>query len=128
MLTPDLKQNAIVALYLLFIHNYVVFAYVGGTVISIIIALIRPSRFIICMALGFAVLAFAFEYDKHLIVPLREQTLKSLITITPHYKLEKLINLGLSNILPMFLYICGWSLIYIAIIIGNLHMTQKKKN
>lgn len=126
MITPDLKQNTIVTVYLLFTHNYLVFAYFLGLIVSIFIAMIRPSRFIIFMLLGFAILVLSFEYDKHLIVPFREQTLRSLITTTPHYRLQKLINLVVSEIIPMLLYLLGWLFIYGAMIVGALKKEKKE--
>lgn len=113
----DIKQNFIITIYLLFTHNYIAFAYFGGLLISFFLSLIKPSRFSVLMLVGFLILLFSFEYDKHLIVPFREQTLKSLIAQTPHYRLQKLINLTISEILPMFFYTLGWGLIYLAIII-----------
>lgn len=126
MLTADIKQNTIIALYLLFSHNYIVFAYFFGLIISIILAIIHPSRFIILTLLGFAILVFSFEYDKHLIVPFREQTLKSLISATPHYRLQKFINLVISEVIPMVLYLLGWIAIYGGIIIAALKKEIKK--
>lgn len=126
MLTADLKQNAIVSLYLLFSHNYIVFAYLFGLMIAIITAVVRPSRFSILMLLGFAVLVFSFEYDKHIIAGFREQTLKSLITATPHYRLQRLINLVISEVIPIALYFLGWLFIYVGLIAGAFGKKQDK--
>lgn len=126
MLTADLKQNAIVSLYLLFSHNYIVFAYLFGLMIAIITAVVRPSRFSILMLLGFAVLVFSFEYDKHIIAGFREQTLKSLITATPHYRLQRLINLVISELIPIALYFLGWLFIYVGLIAGAFGKKQDK--
>ena len=124
-IAPDIKQNIIITAYLLFTHNYIAFAYLGGLLISIILSIIRPSRFSVLMLLGFITLLFSFEYDKHLIVPFREQTLKSLITETPHYKLQKIIDLTISEILPIVFYITGWGFIYLAIIGQGLKKEKK---
>ena len=124
MLAPDIKQNLIITLYLSFTHNYILFAYLIGLLVSVVIAIKRPSRFIILMLIGFAILAFSFEYDKHIIASFREQTITSLITITPHYRLQKYINLVISEIIPILLYLTGWIFIYSGIISAGL---QKKK-
>lgn len=126
MISPDLKQNAIITLYLFFTHNYIVFAYAGGLLLSIIISLIRPSRFSILMLLGFAVLVFSYEYDKHIIVPFREQTIQSFITQTPHYRLQKIISLTISEILPMLFYLIGWGFVYVGIL--TVGLKRKKKH
>lgn len=116
--TPDLQQNIIVTLYLLFSHNYEAIAYFMGLIISIGLALYRPSRFTTFAFLGFAILLFSFEYDKHIIVGLREQTVSSLITVTPHFKLQRILNLLISDLFPVLFYITGWFFIYLAIFYG----------
>ncbi len=126
MITPDIKQNLIITLYLSFTHNYILFAYLTGLFISIIIAIKRPSRFIILMLIGFAILAFSFEYDKHIIVSFRDQTMTSLITETPHYRLQKYINLIISEAIPILLYLTGWIFIYSGIITAGLQKRKKE--
>jgi ABC-type dipeptide/oligopeptide/nickel transport system permease component len=123
----DLWQNIISTIYLLFAHNYIAFAYFTGVVIGIGLAFYRPSRFSTLVLLGFAILLFSFEYDKHIIEPLRQQTLNSLITGTPHYKVQRIINLLISDILPILFYICGWVLIFTALIRSALKEEKKKK-
>ena len=124
-LSPDLQQNLIITAYLLFSHNYIAFIYLIGFLISTLLSIIKPSRFAILNLLGFLILLFSYEYDKHIIVGLREQTLNSLITETPHYKLEKVVNLIISQGLPIFFYILGWFLIFIAIVYAAFKLTKK---
>lgn len=124
-IAPDIRQNIIITAYLLFSHNYIAFVYLGGLLISIFLSIIRPSRFSVLMLLGFLILLFSFEYDKHLIVPFREQTIKSLITTTPHYRLQRIINLIISEVLPMVFYMLGWGFIYLGIIIEGLKKSKK---
>lgn len=125
-ITPDLQQNILVTLYLLFSHNYIVFAYFLGLIISIILAIYRPSRFTTFILLGFAILLFSFEYDKHIILPLRDQTINSLITLTPHYKVQKIVDLLISVVLPVLFYTIGWLFIFLAII--NASLDDRKRN
>lgn len=125
-IAPDLQQNIIITLYLLFSHNYEAIAYFTGLVISIGLALYRPSRFTTFALLGFAILLFSFEYDKHIIVGFREQTVRSLITLQPHYKLQKLLNLVISELLPVLFYVTGWFFIYLAVIYGAKKIGKKK--
>jgi len=127
-IAPDIKQNIIVTAYLLFTHNYIAFAYLSGLLISILLSILRPSRFSVLMLLGFITLLFSFEYDKHLIVPFREQTIKSLITATPHYRLQRIINLTISEVMPIIFYTLGWGFIYLGIIIEGLKKTKNREN
>lgn len=125
--TPDLTQNIIVTIYLLFTHNYIAIAYFVGLVISIALSLYRPSRFTTFAFLGFAILLFSYEYDKHIISGFREQTIKSFITMQPHYKLQKILELIISDFLPVLFYITGWLFIYLAIFYGARKIGKKKE-
>lgn len=125
---PDIKQNIIITAYLLFSHNYIVLAYFAGLLITSFLSILKPSRFSVLLLVGFLILIFSFEYDKHLIVPFRNQTIKSLITKTPHYRLQRIINLTISEILPIILYTLGWGFIYLAIIIEGLKKSKKNEN
>ncbi|OGY27488.1 MAG: hypothetical protein A3F33_03145 [Candidatus Woykebacteria bacterium RIFCSPHIGHO2_12_FULL_43_10] len=124
-MSEDLVSNLFNGLYLLFNHNSVVLAYFCGLVISALISLFRPSRLAFLFTLAFGVLAFGYEYDKHLIEPLREQTLAT-IAPTPgtHLKAARLISLFLSELLPVFLFILGWGLLFVGIFLA----TWKKKD
>jgi hypothetical protein len=117
--TPDLSSNIIHTIYLTFAHNDVLFAYLVGLVIAVVMALKRPSRFATLLILGFAVLAFSFEYDKHIIVGLRDQTIGSLITEKPHFKVQKFTDELISEIMPIVFYIGGWAIIFTALIVKN---------
>ena len=112
--TPDLPQNIIHTIYLTFAHNYILLAYLTGLGISVIMALRKPSRYATLLILGFAVLAFSFEYDKHIIDGLREQTINSLITVQQHNKVQKWTTALITDITPVMLYIGGWALLFIA--------------
>lgn len=126
-ITPDLQQNILITIYLLFSHNYEAFAYFIGLILGIILAIYKPSRFSTFVLLGFAILLFSFEYDKHIINSFREQTMKSLITVTPHYKVSHIINLVITELLPILFYVLGWIFIFAAIINGSLRNEKGKR-
>ena|SRR3989344_6501413 len=126
-MSPDLKQNFAVTLYLLFSHNYIAFVYSFGVIISAFLSLKRPSRFTTLMLLGFIVLLFSYQYDKHIIEGFRQQTLNSLITITPHYRLQRIINILIADIFPIFFYITGWGVIFVGIVYAALSLDKKPK-
>lgn len=111
----ELQQNIIHTIYALFIHNYIVFAYFFGLLFSLYLAIKSPSRFAVFLSIGFALLTFSFEYDKHIVAGLREQTINSLITAEPHYRLQRWLNILISEVLPILFYLVGWVMIYIAL-------------
>ena len=124
--TPELQQNIITTIYLLFSHNYIAFAYFLGLILSIALAIYKPSRFTTFAFLGFAILLFSFEYDKHIISGLREQTIRSLITVTPHFRLSRMLDLVISDLLPVLFYVLGWAFIYLSIIYAARKMHKEK--
>jgi hypothetical protein len=115
-ITPDLSQNILVTLYFLFTHNYIVFMYFTGLILSVILSIKHPSRYATFLIIGFALLTFSYEYDKHIVDGLRTQTLNSLITINRHYTIEKYINIIIGVIAPIVLYITGWIFVFIALV------------
>ncbi|MBI2616630.1 hypothetical protein HYW55_00675 [Candidatus Gottesmanbacteria bacterium] len=126
-MAPDLQQNIIVTVYLLFSHNYEAFAYFMGIILGISLSLYRPSRVSTFILLAFAILLFSYEYDKHIITGLREQTLRSLITVQPHFKLQRIVNLILSDLFPILFYIAGWGFLFLALILSAIGSSHHKK-
>lgn len=126
-LAPDLQKSLINTFYLTFTHNYIPIAYFGGILISLMMSIYKPSRFTIFLLLGFTLLLFGYEYDKHIVAGLREQTLNSIATEIPHYKLQRIISLIISDLLPIFLYLSGWLFVYIAIIYGGIKLKVKSE-
>ena len=110
-------------LYLTFSHNQLVIAYVAGVVISAFMAFKKPSRFYLMLLLGFAILAFNFEYDKHIIDGLREQTLNAIVTDPgKHFRAQRFISLVITELVPVGLYILGWGTIFVAIVSREINI------
>ena len=125
-ISPDIGQSMMVTLYLMFSHNYEAIAYFSGMLLGIALSVWKPSRFSIFVLLGFAVLLFSFEYDKHIITGLRNQTLLSLSTAQPHLRFQRLINLFISEFLPIFFYVLGWGMIFTSIFYAGLKLNKVK--
>lgn len=120
MFSSDLIQSLINTSYSLFSHNYVVLVYLFGSFLSAVLCLIKPNRFHLLLLLGFLILSFTYEYDKHLIEPLRRQTLESLLGSVEsqvHPKVNRLVGLVVSELIPIFSYVLGWGLIFVGIVI-----------
>lgn len=124
--SADLSQNIITTAYLFFSHNYIALVYLAGVVLGIGLSLWRPSRFATLVLIGFAILLFSFEYDKHLIAPLRDQTIRSFISEKPHFRLQRIIDVGISEVLPVGFYVLGWTCLFTAIIFAARH--EGKRN
>ncbi|MBI4973837.1 hypothetical protein HZC27_04475 [Candidatus Roizmanbacteria bacterium] len=126
IITPDLKQNIFYALFFTITHNALALFYFCGMLVAIGLSLYRPSRKSIFLLLGFSLLLFGFEYNKHILEGLREQTLNALITIQEHNKVRRIINIITLKLLPFFLPVAGWGLVLLS---GFLFFKeQKRKN
>lgn len=113
-ITTDLSVNINNTIYLTVIHNYVLFIYVFGFLISIFWSIKKPSRSHTLMMLGFILLIFHFEYTKHIIDSLKEQTVNSIITANPHYTAKKWLNIFIEDLVPIFLFVSGWFLLFLS--------------
>lgn len=125
----DIQQSIFVTFYLLFSHNYEAFAYFTGMVLGVALMIWKPSRFATFIMLGFAILLFQFEYDKHIIVALRDQTLTSLATTAKHLRFQKMVSLFISDFIPIILYLLGWGMVFASFVYAalKLHFEGNKK-
>lgn len=112
-ITSDLSANINNTVYLTIIHNYALFIYIFGFLVSIFWSIKKPSRSHTLVMLGFILLIFHFEYTKHIIDSLKEQTINSIITANPHYTAKKWLNILLEDLTPIFLFCSGWLLLLI---------------
>jgi hypothetical protein len=110
-MAPDTQQNIIVALYLIILHNFEAILYSLGIIGATIWALYKPTRGNILILWGFIFLIFAFEYDKHILEPLKEQTLNSLITERRSIRIEYIVTKTFTRAVPFALPVLGWTLI-----------------
>lgn len=105
----DLKHNVVIGFIQLLAHNGLVFVYVAGAVISLGILVFKLKRIAAVYLIGFATLALKFEYNKHIMEPLREQTVATVITNPDtHLFTQRLLNIFLIRGVPTILWLIGW--------------------
>lgn len=118
-MASDLVSNLIRGAYSLFAHNGEVVVYVIGAALTLTALIVRPTRLAVIYLLAFGVLAFNFEYDKHIMVPLRAQTIATVVNNPDtHLYTQRLLNLFLTDLLPVLFFTAGWGLLFIAITIS----------
>ncbi|OGK62283.1 hypothetical protein A2334_02355 [Candidatus Roizmanbacteria bacterium RIFOXYB2_FULL_38_10] len=122
MLTPDLKQNIFYLIYFTVSHNALALLYSCGILFSVGYSIYKPSRKSVLLLLGFLILLFGFEYDKHIVTSLREQTLNALITIQEHNKVRRIVNIFTLKALPILLPLAGWTFIFLSL---YLHLKNR---
>src|SRR3989338_9858663 len=123
IITPDLKQNIFYALFFTISHNWLALLYFSGIIFAIGLSLYRPSRKSVLLLLGFSLLLFGFQYNKHILEGLREQTLNALITIQEHNKVRRIINIITLKLLPLFFPLTGGFLVLLS---GYLYFIEYK--
>lgn len=111
MIAPDTRQNILYTIYFIIIHNYEAIFYALGIILVTLWALYKPSRGKILMMWGCIILLFAFEYEKHILEPLRQQTLGSLVTERQSLRIEYVVNKFFTKAVPLGLPILGWMLV-----------------
>lgn len=120
MPSPELADSLVSTIYSTFDHNKIVIAYFAAALLAGFLVFKKPTRFNVLLLFGFALLAFTYEYEKHIIAPLRDQTLQALIPDpNVHVKTQKYLDIFLSVLIPIGLYITGWGLVFWAMIIGG---------
>lgn len=95
--------------------------YVVGIFSMTLWALYRPTRGKIIIMWGFVILLFSFEYSKHILEPLKEQTIQSLITERESIRIEYYITKILTRVVPFGLPILGWMLIGIGAFFDRIY-------
>jgi hypothetical protein len=105
-------------LFLTFAHNQYALAFFIGCVLSFALLILRPSRYAVFLLLGFTILLLGFEYDKHIVAPLEEQTLASLDF--EGSRANFFVSLGFKKLLPFFFFFCGWGSLFFALIYAGI--------
>lgn len=124
--SSPLASNLINTIYMTFDHNKIVIGYFLALLLATILVFKKPNRFHLLLLFGFAILTFNYEYEKHIIAPLREQTLQA-VAPNPNLNIraQRYIDVFLAVVTPIGLFITGWGLIFWAMIIGG---NNGKKN
>lgn len=105
----------------MFAHNGEVIAYVLGAMLSLAVLFFRPRRLALVFFVAFATLSFNFEYDKHLMLPLRNQTIATVVSNPEtHLFTQRILNLFLTEVVPVLLFILGWGLLFLGILASLL--------
>ncbi len=110
-MAPDTQQNILYTVYFIVLHNFEAILYSFGIIIMTFWMLYKPSRAKFLIFWGFVILLFAFEYKKHIVEGLTEQTMNSLITERRSYRIERYVEVTLSKLVPLALPLLGWFLI-----------------
>lgn len=126
-MAPDTQQNLIYMIYFMVKHNAEAMLYALGIAIFTAHALYKPTRGKILAMWGCAILLFAFEYEKHILEPLRQQTIGSLVTMRESFRIEHTVNYVLMRVVPRGLPVLGWTLVGVGLIFDRIWPKIKKR-
>lgn len=125
-ISPDIIGQIGVFFKNILIHNSLAVVFATGAVIWFLLALYRPTRTKLITLIGFLILLFAFEYNKHIATPLLLQTQQTLQTQIAHARFDWLVRVILTKIGPVVLYGIGALCIIGGMLIGG--WSAKKNN
>lgn len=113
----DLQQNILYMVFFIITHNFFALLAACGIALFAVLSLWKPSRPKLLILFGCAILLFGIEYDKHIAKALQQQTTNSLITIQPHNKVKRAVDLSLTKALPLGLPLLGIAFIAAGVLV-----------
>jgi hypothetical protein len=118
----SLTDGLIDTVFLTFIHNQDAIGYFLGIIISIGLLFYRPSRTNLLLLIGFIFLLFGFEYNKHIIAPLEDQTISSIGAEGDSAVFLKRI---FQKLLPLGFFVIGWGSVLLSFILQSIKLKKK---
>ena len=115
-----LKQSLFNTVFLTFAHNQYAIAFFAGALIALGLLIYKPSRFATFLLVGFLTLLIGFEYDKHILEGLQNQTLDSLSLENDDAGFRSILVGTFQKLLPLGFFAVGWGSIFLAIILGGI--------
>lgn len=123
-----MKESLFQLVYFTFLHNAEVIAYVLMAVMALIMLIRKPARRYVFLFVGFLLVAFLFEYQKHIVGNLAEQTVNTLYqTGGGTYRTQRLTNLFMYHAVPLALWLGGWGMIALGILIDPEKRRRKQR-
>jgi hypothetical protein len=111
-------------LYFTYLHNYDLLGFAVSALISLIVLIKKPNRRRVFFFVGFLILALHFEYEKHIVKDLAEQTADVLFADVTHFRAQWLTDIFLRHLFPLGLWLLGWS----GVILGIVNPSRLKFN
>ena len=113
MVSAQLQQGLLDLVYFTWLHNAEVLAYFVGILLSLYFLLKNPNRKHVFLLLGFVFLLVEFEYVKHIVQPLLDQTLQTVLqTGASATRFQKITKFLLQKLAPIGMYLFGWGSIF----------------
>lgn len=122
-----MKQGIFQLIYFTYLHNELVIGLFLALLASIICLIKKPTRQLVFFLLGFLCLILQFEYQKHIVQGLAEQTIATLFLEEGHYRGRWLTQVAIYHLVPLLLWLAGWGCVILGIINVNFENWRKVK-
>jgi len=123
MLSPQLQRGLFDLIYFTWLHNSEAIAYFAGCILTLILQFIKPRRLNLLFFIGFLLLLLEFQYVKHIVEPLEQQTLQTVLQQgASGVRFTKITGIFLEKMIPFGLYLGGWGAI-----LGGIWINSKVK-
>lgn len=121
-------DNLTNTIYLTFAHNEYAIAFFIGMILSCISLLYKPSRSKVLLLVAFTTLLIGFEYEKHIMEPLMDQTLNSLGVAGDGSRASSLMVKIFQKLLPFGFFTVGWGLLFGVLFAKNITTRSSLKS
>lgn len=118
-------ENLLNTIYLTFAHNEYAIAFFIGALLSVISLIYKPSRSKVLLLIAFTTLLIGFEYEKHIMEPLMDQTLNSLGVNEGGSRSGSLLAKIFKILLPFGFFTVGWGLLFGVLFTKNINLKPK---
>lgn len=98
------------------VHNLPLVVFGGLAILSLLLLILKPSRFSTLLFIGFLLLAINFEYEKHLYIKIKTDMLDLIFPEGTRFTKYSVINYALLYLIPFFMTFGGW----IAVILASI--------
>lgn len=105
-------DNLVNTLYLTFAHNEYAIAFFIGMCLSLVSLIYHPSRTKVLLLIAFSTLLIGFEYEKHIMAPLMDQTLNSLGIAGESSRSATFLVRMFQKLLPFGFFSIGWGILF----------------
>ena len=109
----SLKAGIFQFLYFTFLHNADAVAYAVGVLFAFLLLLKQPRRRFVLFLLGFLMLELRFQYLKHIVDPLYDQTVGAMLQGGTFFRTRRLLDIAMNDLAPMALYFGGWGSLFL---------------
>jgi hypothetical protein len=111
--SPELQRGITDLIYFTWLHNAEALAYFAGAMLMLYKQFVKPKRVYLLVFVGFVLLLLQFQYVKHIVEPLLDQTLQTVLqTGAAATRFQKITNFFLQKAVPIGLYVVGWGSIF----------------